>query len=338
MPFDASPSVWIWVLLTGSAVLLGVMLGCRWLGGMRKGRVQAAAAMAEAPPLIPSLGPSDWASLAQGLSQTRDEAAALQFTLSHLARPLALGAALAALWDPPTQRLRAVARWGGEGAELPASEALALLQQCALSARPQCLDEASSAGLRIRSGLGAMAPRSLLLWPVRQAGQVLAVLELASLRKLTPADQQALKDLEPLLALVLQSHAAALRAEPVQAGPAAAGAVDAAASDTSALMLVRQAPLPMALYAESGRALALSAAWAQWLGLAPDLAASRNLLSLWMRPESQVELLRQLHQQPQLQGWTVELAHAQGHALAARMSACRVQVAGQSALLLMRGG
>lgn len=143
--------------------------------------------------------------LLRGLQLVNSLEAFGQVTLWELARHLPLGQSLIAVVVGSDQRFQALAHYAGTAAT--PSQALAdfpmttgLMARCASTAEAVLVEAPGPQYLRIRSGLGHCAPASLLLVPIRHAGQVVAVIEMASTQPLTPAHRELLAALEPIVA------------------------------------------------------------------------------------------------------------------------------------------
>jgi len=137
--------------------------------------------------------------------------------LCELAPRLQLGRALFCLWDESAGQLRAVASYAGEEGSglggLPDEAAAAnagLAGQCARDRRVIVLHQPGADYMRVRSGLGDAAPAEIVLLPVQYGERLFAVMELAGMREFTEDDRMLLADLEPIIALNLDTL---LRAE-----------------------------------------------------------------------------------------------------------------------------
>lgn len=128
-----------------------------------------------------------------------------QVTLRQLASHLPVGQALIALVDDDGHGLQALAHYAGGGDspsrtldEFPTTAGL--MARCAATAQVVLVQAPGPDYLRIRSGLGDSTPAAILLVPVRYAGQVIAVLEMATTRPVEPQHQELLAALEPIMA------------------------------------------------------------------------------------------------------------------------------------------
>ncbi len=88
-----------------------------------------------------------------------------------------------------------------------------LIGQCALEKQKILLDHAPSDYIRIRSGLGNAAPRSLLVLPVVFEGRVKGVLELASFEGFSSTHQAFLEQLTESIAIVINTIESNTRTE-----------------------------------------------------------------------------------------------------------------------------
>jgi HAMP domain-containing protein/signal transduction histidine kinase/DNA-binding response OmpR family regulator len=88
-----------------------------------------------------------------------------------------------------------------------------LVGQCALEKRKMVLTDVPPEYVRISSGLGAAAPKSVLVLPLVFEGQVRGVLELASLEGFNPTHQDFLDQLTESLGIVLNTIEANMRTE-----------------------------------------------------------------------------------------------------------------------------
>lgn len=223
-----------WGLPAGSAVA-GVLLAMGfWAGRLRREVRQhrlAAQALRESQALMAAeVGRRKAVSDLLTALQLVDTLEAFgQVTLRELAHHLPLGQALIALVDdgdngPGQGGVWALAHYAGAGAT--AAQTLAevpttaeLLMRCIATAEPVLVESPGPEHLRIRSGLGHCTPAAILLVPIRHAGRVIAVVEVATTQPVVPEYRELLAVLEPIIAtgihrfhrefqLVRASHAA----------------------------------------------------------------------------------------------------------------------------------
>lgn len=224
-----------WGLPAGSAVA-GVLLAMGfWAGRLRREVRQhrlAAQALRESQVLMAAeVGRRKAVSdLLMALQLVDTLEAFGQVTLRELARHLPLGQALILLVDdgengPEQGGVWALAHYAGAGAT--AAQTLAevpttaeLLMRCIATAEPVLVESPGPEHLRIRSGLGHCTPAAILLVPIRHAGHVIAVVEVATTQPVVPEYRELLAVLEPIIAtgihrfhrefqLVRASHAVA---------------------------------------------------------------------------------------------------------------------------------
>ena len=88
-----------------------------------------------------------------------------------------------------------------------------IVGQCAVEKRKIAIDNLPPDYLRISSGLGAAAPRSVLVLPLIFEGQVKGVLELASFNGFNPSHQALLDQLTESIGIVLNTIEANMRTE-----------------------------------------------------------------------------------------------------------------------------
>jgi signal transduction histidine kinase/DNA-binding response OmpR family regulator len=116
--------------------------------------------------------------------------------------------------DPP--RLTLLAGYGSEGQKSLGKHiglGERLVGQCALEKRVVLLNNVPPDYVRISSGLGDAAPRSVLVLPLIFEGQVKGVLELASLEGFNPTHQSFLEQLSESISIVLNTIEANMRTE-----------------------------------------------------------------------------------------------------------------------------
>lgn len=106
------------------------------------------------------------------------------------------------------QRLQALARYAGTGDSAQAqlqqtSDVGALLEEVRRSRKPMVFAPQNGFGLRIRSSTTSMLPATVLIQPIVVGEDVVAVLELASLKQLSEDDVAILTDLMPFVAVSL---------------------------------------------------------------------------------------------------------------------------------------
>lgn len=106
------------------------------------------------------------------------------------------------------ERLHALARYAGAGdsaqAQLQAgSDVGVLLEEVRRSRKPMAFVPQNEFGLRIQSSTASMAPATVLIQPILAGEDVVAVLELASLKQLSADGVAILTDLMPFVAVSL---------------------------------------------------------------------------------------------------------------------------------------
>jgi len=118
--------------------------------------------------------------------------------------------------DKETPQLMLLASYASEGREALGKRVglgQGLVGQCALEKRPILLDNLPPDYIRISSGLGAAAPRSVLVLPLVFEGQVRGVLELASMGGFNSSHQAFLDQLTESMGIVLNTIEANMRTE-----------------------------------------------------------------------------------------------------------------------------
>ncbi|PYI50668.1 ATP-binding protein [Paenibacillus flagellatus] len=111
--------------------------------------------------------------------------------------------------------LRGVYAAGGEEIDIVRSfrTGQGLVGQCAKDGKPMVVDGVPDHYVRIRSGLGETVPSQLLLKPIRFRGEVIGVIELASLQPFTFIQRELLKQLAEKLGTILSTIHDRLRVE-----------------------------------------------------------------------------------------------------------------------------
>jgi PAS domain S-box-containing protein len=110
------------------------------------------------------------------------------------------------LMDEQKQLLQAVGGYGWMEAEAKSRRfriGQGLAGQCAKEKKPLSFNNSQGSNIRITWGGGQFDPRAILLLPVLEQDQILAVIELGALQPFTPDQQTLLDDLMPMLALNL---------------------------------------------------------------------------------------------------------------------------------------
>lgn len=177
----------------------------RWIRACCSGRSSPPPTAGAAPgPGLATPSRAHWpAELALALQDAREPSALAQALFLQLQAWVPLqqatlyGLAPAATGAEPVLRLL-----GGYGtADAPDSVALGegLLGQCAQDRRTLCLDPVPAGYWRVASGTGQAPARALLLLPIERQGQLLGVVELASLDRGLAREQAALEALMPVL-------------------------------------------------------------------------------------------------------------------------------------------
>jgi GAF domain-containing protein len=102
---------------------------------------------------------------------------------------------------------------GGDGVPTEMPLGAGLVGQCALEKRSILLKDIPPDYVRVRSGLGEAAPRSLIVLPVLFEGHTKAVIELASLFDFTSTHLTFLAQLTESIGIVLNTIEATMRTE-----------------------------------------------------------------------------------------------------------------------------
>ena len=128
--------------------------------------------------------------------------------LGAMARNLPVGQALMVLVKDE-QSIEALAHYAGSGAsaEQTLSECgktVGMIERCIATRQAVTIENPGADYLRIESGLGHCAPATIHLMPVRHAGRVTAVIELALTQALQQEHRQLLADMEPIVAVGIQ--------------------------------------------------------------------------------------------------------------------------------------
>ena len=158
------------------------------------------------------------ASTASSLQRAQRPAELAQVLLSALAEHLKAYQSLCCLWDEKQSLLVAAARYGGDGAS--AEEVMTrrshvgnLIGECARSGEPMVIHEPAADYMKVGSGLGEMAPSSIVLFPIRHGGRLFAVLELATVQPFDDEGLRLLQGIEPVFAMSLDILQRAQRSE-----------------------------------------------------------------------------------------------------------------------------
>ena len=125
------------------------------------------------------------------------------------------GALFVAEGEGPTASMRRISTYGhpGEGAKDRFHWGEGLVGQCALEKRILVVEELPSDYVRIRSGIGEGAPRSLLVVPALFQGDVNGVIELAAMPRFKPIHRVLLEKLAESIGAVLNNTASTSRTE-----------------------------------------------------------------------------------------------------------------------------
>ncbi|AVM74852.1 GAF domain-containing protein [Magnetospirillum gryphiswaldense] len=147
--------------------------------------------------------------LTVNLQQVRDIHEFGSVLLSHLARELSLGMGVVCVKDPTSDQLVPVAQYAGTGGAATAfGEAEAhlgsLVERCTATGEIIVVDAPERRHFRIRSGLGNCSPASIVLYPVKHKGQLVALLELAALKTIDDAGMTFLRELEPIIGFAVR--------------------------------------------------------------------------------------------------------------------------------------
>lgn len=128
-----------------------------------------------------------------------------RIVLQGLARQLPLKQALMVLVDED-HAIRALAHYAGSGpsasqtlSEFPTTASM--MERCVATGEPVLIENPGKDYLRIHSGLGHCAPAAIYLLPIKHAGHVTAVIELATSEPVEQEHRQLLADIEPIVAV-----------------------------------------------------------------------------------------------------------------------------------------
>lgn len=128
-----------------------------------------------------------------------------QVTLQELALHLPLGQGLIAMVSEDDKSLIALAHYAGVS-PTPAESlrefptAAGLMARCAATGELVTVNSPGKDYLRVRSGLGNCEPVSIVMMPIRHAGQVVAVIEMATMHPVNQEHLGLLAALEPIVA------------------------------------------------------------------------------------------------------------------------------------------
>jgi len=142
------------------------------------------------------------------LQQVDTLAGFVRIVLRELARQLPMGQALMVLVDEEGG-VRALAHYAGSGstAEQTLSEwptTGGMIERCAATGEPVLIEAPGADYLRIQSGLGHCVPAAIYLLPIKHAGRVTAVIELALTEPFRQEHRLLLMDMEPIVAVGVQ--------------------------------------------------------------------------------------------------------------------------------------
>ncbi|RYE40963.1 MAG: transporter substrate-binding domain-containing protein [Hyphomicrobiales bacterium] len=142
------------------------------------------------------------------LQQTSTLTAFGRTVMRELARQLPVGQALMVQVDE-ARTLRALAHYAGSGstAEQTLSEwptTASMIERCAATGEPVLIEEPGTDYLRIQSGLGHCTPAAIYLLPIKHAGCVTAIIELALTVPFEQEHRRLLMDMEPIVAVGIQ--------------------------------------------------------------------------------------------------------------------------------------
>lgn len=158
------------------------------------------------------------------LQQVDSLQAFAHIVLRELALQLPMGQALMVLVDDD-RCVHALAHYAGSGST--AQQTLSdwpttagMVERCAATGEPVLIEAPGADYLRIQSGLGHCAPAAIYLLPIKHAGQVTAVIELALTAPFRQEHQWLLRDMEPIVAVGIQRFAGEEAAGAAGAGPA----------------------------------------------------------------------------------------------------------------------
>lgn len=135
-------------------------------------------------------------------------AAFARTVLHELVRHLPMGQALLVRVNE-ARAMQAVAHYAGSGAsaeqtlsELPTTASM--IERCIATGESVLIEAPGTDYLRIQSGLGHCAPCAIYLMPIKHAGCVVAVIELAATESIRSEHRQLLVDMEPIIAVGIQ--------------------------------------------------------------------------------------------------------------------------------------
>lgn len=280
-----------------------------------------------------------------------------QILLSQLAPRLQLGQALFCLWDENGGRLRAVARFGGEGsspARILAGEACRgnLLAQCAADRRPILLEQPGPGYFTLQSGLGDSDPAAILILPVVHAGRLFAVLEMAAFAGFTAEHRQLLDELEPTVAMSLdillraertaellaQSRAAEQQSRLLLASASDGGKgidpSDATFAPSNPLQrILASCPAGVALVDEDDRLVFANPRLGEILGSATASLLNQGIGGFWMNHDEHAAYLEKFLEAGQIDDYRTVLRRGDGSAVNVLLTARRIEQDGRHLML-----
>lgn len=106
--------------------------------------------------------------------------------------------------DKDKDLLVPIGGYGCSEAKIAFSVSQGLVGQCALDMKPITVTDTSTYGIRIKWGMGEIAPKVILIQPIIQREKAIGVFELAAINALTEYSRQLLEEVLPTLAMNIE--------------------------------------------------------------------------------------------------------------------------------------
>jgi PAS domain S-box-containing protein len=175
-----------------------------------------------------------------------------------------------------------------------------LLGQCALEMRPIELNEPTPGYLQVASGLGAAAPKTLLIQPVINNNTLLGIIELALTDKFSPDDQALIDNALPMLALCMEIMARNQHTQDLldnaqlQADELAYQQQQNANSEQRLRELLELSPMGCSIATADGVSVFRNRRLAEMLGYTLEQLKTVNASDYWVYPEDRLRFVEQL--------------------------------------------
>jgi PAS domain S-box-containing protein len=256
---------------------------------------------------------------------------------SGLAGSLALGQGSLYLADEARQCLvlgAGYARPAGDDLPQEIAYGNGLVGQSCMERLPIRMDDPEEGYLRVSSVLGSGNPKTIVIQPIIMNGELLGVLELATLDSFSKEDQSLLEGVLPILALCLDILTRNLQTEELLVSAQDYAKVldgqkqSIAENELRIRQLLELSPIGCSIATEEGVSVFRNQRLAQMLGYTLDELAAVNAADYWVSPDDRVRFVEQLKREGSVSDFRSLSKRADGTPITVFLSASYEEIFG----------